>query len=325
MPDFEQDIFKIRNQDQFDALAVRLFNYQFRHNTVYRQFISSLRMNLSEITKAADIPCMPVEFFKRHEVKTGDFNAEKCFMSSGTGQQQRSVHHVKSLRLYRESLTKTFRYFYGNPEDYAIFALLPSYLERENASLVYMAKTLMDYNPQNHGGFYLNHKSGLQKAIDAALSQGFKPLLIGVSFALLDIADAGDMQLSDTIIMETGGMKGRRREIIRDELHAILQEKIQPKAIHSEYGMTELLSQAYNKGDSIFRTPPWMQVFIRDIHDPREYLVQGQQGLINVIDLSNIHSCAFLETKDLGKRSDSGFNVSGRLDYSDIRGCNLLL
>jgi phenylacetate-coenzyme A ligase PaaK-like adenylate-forming protein len=325
MHDFEQDIFDIKHQDQFDAVAVRLFEYQLRYNEVYRDFVSSLGIDTSGISKAEDIPCMPVEFFKHHEIKTGNFTAEKLFMSSGTGNQQVSVHHVKNLRLYDESLTRTFRLFYGNPADYAIFALLPSYLERENASLVYMARQLMDHNPNRHGGFYLNHNTGLQQAIDDAVSAGFQPLLIGVSFALLDIAENGEMHLDNTIIMETGGMKGRRREIIRDEMHDILQNTLQPKAIHSEYGMTELMSQAYNTGSGLFHTPPWMRVFIRDIHDPRDYLPAGQQGLINVIDLANIHTCAFLETKDLGKCSNSGFSVSGRLDYSDIRGCNLLL
>lgn len=325
MKALEKQIFEIRNETDFASVALQIFKYQYRYNQIYHNFVNALGIYPRDVTSIADIPCMPVEFFKTHEVKTGDFYPGIVFHSSGTGAGHISKHVIKDESLYRKSLLQAFSYFYGNPADYAVHALLPSYIERGNASLVYMAKSLMEQNPDFTGDFFLGHSKALKQSISKAVNLGLQPLLIGVSFALLDLAEIPDFDLKNTIVLETGGMKGRRKEIIRDELHNIIREALHPKEIHSEYGMTELLSQAYKTNSDVFKTPPWMKVLIRDIHDPRQYLSHNQQGLINVIDLANIHSCAFLETKDLGKSTKEGFVVSGRLDFSDIRGCNLLL
>ncbi|MEA3447914.1 MAG: acyl transferase [Bacteroidota bacterium] len=325
MDGIENKIFNIRNDHEFTSLALDIFRFQATLNPVYRRFLAHLNTNVSQVSALSEIPCMPVDMFKTHEVKTGIFTPEITFISSGTAGSERSAHHVKSTDLYRESVTKGFELFYGNPSRYAVFALLPSYLERENASLVYMAKTLMEFNPDNCGGFYLKHNDKLNKAIKKAEAKGYQPLLLGVSFALLEMATHINIDLTNTIIIETGGMKGMRKEMIRDELHGYLENKLHPKAIHSEYGMTEMLTQAYKKDNSQFLTPPWLKICIRDMHDPFFYLPAGQKGLINVIDLANVHSCAFLQTSDVGKITPDGFTISGRMDFSDIRGCNLMV
>ncbi len=325
MDGLESNIFNIHNEQEFSASALKIFKYQALHNPVYRRFLSYLNTDISQVTTLAEIPCMPVTLFKTHAVKTGNFNPEISFVSSGTAGSQRSVHHVKNVELYRQSLTRGFEIFYGDPSHYAIFALLPSYLERKNASLVYMAKTLMGYNPDKQGGFYLQHNDELFKAIEHAENMHYQPILLGVSFALLDMAKSANIDLKNTIIIETGGMKGMQKEMIRDELHRHLQHKLHPKAIHSEYGMTEMLSQAYKKDTGNFLPPPWLKISVRDMHDPYACVPRGQNGLLNVIDLANVHSCAFLQTSDVGKITPDGFSVSGRMDFSDIRGCNLMV
>ncbi|MDA3820783.1 MAG: acyl transferase [Candidatus Delongbacteria bacterium] len=325
MDGIENKIFNSRHDHEFTSLALEIFRFQATRNPVYRQFLSHLNTNVSQVSALSEIPCMPVDMFKTHEVKTGVFTPEITFISSGTAGSERSAHHVKSTDLYRKSLTKGFELFYGDPSRYAVFALLPSYLERENASLVYMAKTLMEFNPDNCGGFYLEHNDKLNKAIEEAEAKDYQPLLLGVSFALLEMATHTNIDLTNTIIIETGGMKGMRKEMIRDELHDRLNHTLQPRAIDSEYGMTEVLSQAYKKGTGNFLTPPWLKICIRDMQDPYKYIPEGQQGLVNVIDLANLYSCAFLQTSDVGKITPDGFTISGRMDFSDIRGCNLMV
>jgi hypothetical protein len=325
MQHIENIIFNISNDQDFSDTALTLFHVQAQHNPVYKQYLSYLGISPSSVSLVADIPCLPVSVFKTHRVKTGNFKPDICFESSGTENSSRSLHYIKNAVHYQKSLTKCFEFFYGKPAKYAIFALLPSYLERKNASLVYMAKTLMAQNPDKHGGFYLQHNAELNKSIHKSLQAGYQPVLLAVSFALLDMADNANVDLSDTIIIETGGMKGLKKEIIRDELYRYLTKKLKPKTIHSEYGMTEMLSQAYKTNTTGFLSPPWLKVLIRDMHDPATYLPKGQKGLINIIDLANIHSCAFLQTSDIGEITSDGFTVSGRLDYSDIRGCNFII
>ncbi|MFO7745206.1 MAG: acyl transferase, partial [Psychroflexus sp.] len=279
-----------------------------------------------EVKSLKDIPFLPIQFFKTHDVKTGEFTPDITFLSSGTTGQIQSQHKVKNLSLYEESFTKTFKHFYGNIEDYVVLGLLPSYLEREGSSLIYMVNDFIKKSKYNESGFYLNELEQLSQTLINLDKSGKKILLIGVSFALLDLVEKKSFQLKNTIVMETGGMKGRRKEMIRKELHDILSRGFGVDYIHSEYGMTELLSQAYSKGQSKFECPPHMKILIRDTEDPFHYLDKGKTGGINVIDLANIDSCPFIATQDLGKKINSKeFEILGRFDQSDIRGCNLLV
>ncbi|MGM0649400.1 MAG: acyl transferase [Bacteroidota bacterium] len=322
----EINIFNIKTDKEFESDALKLFKFQAHYNPVYKQYITYLNIkNPADISGLKEIPCMPVGLFKSHQIKTGEFKAENRFESSGTEGSGKSVHYIKNIDLYRQSVIKGFNQFYGNPGRFAFFALLPSYIERKNASLVYMAKTLMEQNPDGCGGFYLKKNDTLKEKIKKAEKIGYQTILLGVSFALIDLAKNPDIDLRNAIIIETGGMKGMQKEIIRDELHNYLRKKLHPKAIHSEYGMTEMLSQAYKQETEGFMSPPWLKILIRDMYDPGKYVQQGQHGLINIIDLANTHSCAFLQTNDTGKITPDGFTVSGRLDHSDIRGCNLMV
>ena len=319
-------IFRIKDEKDFLAVALEVFENQHNKNIVYQDFIVSLRKNTETIKDLEDIPFLPVEFFRNRKIVTGNLPVEMIFESSGTTGVSPGRHFVNDLSLYEESFLKTFSLFYGDPSGYLIAALLPSYTEREASSLVYMADRLIKKSMHPLSGFYKGNTGDLMQAIKKSKEEKHKTLLLGVSFALLDLAEYEAPDLTGGVVMETGGMKGRRKEITRQELHKILKEKFKVPSIHSEYGMTELMSQAYSKGDGIFYCPPWMKVVIRDPQDPLSvYTESGRTGGINIIDLANINSCAFIATGDLGKlHDDDGFEVLGRFDNSDIRGCNLM-
>jgi phenylacetate-coenzyme A ligase PaaK-like adenylate-forming protein len=320
-------IFSIKNPGEFSECALEIFNYQFKNNPVYNEFILGLAKDPSEIKTPYEIPFLPVEFFRNHKIVTGNRQVEMIFESSGTTGIIPGKHFIYDLKLYEESFLRSFRLFYGEPEEYLIAALLPSYTEREGSSLVYMADNLIRHSKYENSGFYKDNTEELVQLIEKKKDRDQKILLLGVSFALLDLAESYSPDLSGIIVMETGGMKGRRKELTRYELHSILKEKLNVTEIHSEYGMTELLSQAYSKGDGLFNSPPWMKILIRDPQDPLTcYNEPGQTGGINIIDLANINSCSFISTGDLGRvHEDGGFEVLGRFDNSDIRGCNLLI
>jgi len=321
------NIFSVKSDTDFISTALQIFDFQVNNNAVYQRFAKFLKKEQNTVSTLTEIPFLPVEFFKLHEVKTGDTFSEKIFESSGTTGLSASRHHVSDLSIYEESFLGSFRLFYGEPSDYFIAALLPSYTERDNSSLVYMADHLINMTGDPLSGFYLENDDSLIRNIEKRRGEGRKIILLGVTFALLDLAEKKSPDLSGVIIMETGGMKGRRPEITRTELHTILKKAFSVPSIHSEYGMTELLSQAYSKGEGIFHCPPWMKIILRDTQDPMTLFTEpGRTGGINIIDLANIHSCSFLSTGDLGRLlPDGGFEVLGRYDNSDIRGCNLLV
>lgn len=319
-------IFNISTEDEFNNLALKIFKHQFENNPVYRSFCDLLYKHPSDVRSINEIPFLPIQFFKSHDVLSNINTVEKTFSSSGTTGSITSKHHVTDLNIYKESFTKGFECFYGSIEDYVILALLPSYLEREGSSLIYMVEDFIKTSKHPESGFYLNNLSELNETLTALDKKGKKILLIGVSFALLDLVESYQFQLKNTVIMETGGMKGRRKELVRDELHTILKQGFGVNTIHSEYGMTELLSQAYSKGNGIFECPKWMKILTRDTEDALTILPQQQNGGINVIDLANINSCSFIATQDLGKvHLDGTFEIIGRFDNSDIRGCNLMV
>jgi phenylacetate-coenzyme A ligase PaaK-like adenylate-forming protein len=316
-------IFAIQDDHEFQELALKVFEFQHKHSEIYRQFIQLTNRKTSDIQSIEDIPFLPISFFKTHTVTSflGTEGAE--FLSSGTTSNKRSRHLVADPSIYQQSFLKGFEHFYGNLKDYIILGLLPSYLESDKSSLVYMVDQMIELTGDDDSGFFLNDYAKLIDIVDRRRAEK-KIIIIGVSFALLDLAEKHSADLSGCIIMETGGMKGKRKEITRDELHSFLKEKLNLNTVHSEYGMTELLSQAYSKKEGIFCTPPWMKVLIRKPTDPFE-IFQSKSGGINIIDLANIYSCSFIETEDLGRKNSHGFEVLGRLDNSDIRGCNLLI
>jgi phenylacetate-coenzyme A ligase PaaK-like adenylate-forming protein len=319
-------IFEITNSSQFNKLALEIFNFQYDNNTIYRNFCDYLGKSKSNVTTVKDIPYLPIEFFKSKKVITKNQKPQIVFESSGTTGQLVSKHYVSNLAIYVKSYLKTFEYFYGNIEDYCVLALLPSYMEREGSSLIYMVKDLIKKSSHPKSGFYLDNKVDLSKTLISLDQSAGKNILIGVSYALLDLSEDHSINLKNTIIMETGGMKGRRTELVRDELHSILKRSFGLDAIHSEYGMTELLSQAYSKANGIFNCPPWMSVSIRETEDPLTTETFGKIGGINIIDLANIYSCSFIATQDLGRvYKDGSFEVLGRFDHSDVRGCNLMV
>ncbi|PTM03204.1 MAG: acyl transferase [Bacteroidetes bacterium] len=319
------EIFNIKTSAQFEDLALKVFKFQFENNIIYRSFCDLLYKHPVDVKSISDIPFLPIQFFKSHEVLSTNNTAEKTFTSSGTTGSITSKHLVTDIKLYEESYLKGFKHFYGNLEDYVVLALLPSYLERDGSSLIYMANDLIAKSKQLESGFYLNNLEELAKTLNQLETRGQKTLLIGVSFALLDLVEQFQFDLKHTLVMETGGMKGRRKEIVRQELHNKLQSGFGVSQIHSEYGMTELLSQAYSKGNGIFECPPWMKILTRDTEDALTLQQSQKTGGINVIDLANINSCSFIATQDLGKVNTSGqFEIIGRFDNSDIRGCNLM-
>jgi len=320
------DIFTINNQKQFDKMALKVFRYQYENNGVYREFCDFLKTDVQKVKTIQQIPFLPIQFFKSHEVVSNSNPIQTIFTSSGTTGMVTSKHLVTDVSIYEESYRKAFSQFYGNIEDYVVLALLPSYLEREGSSLIHMVDDLIQLSNHPESGFYLHNYDELIEKIIQLDQSGQNVILIGVTYALLDLIEKQSFQLENTIIMETGGMKGKRKEMIREELHQELCNGFGVKSIHSEYGMTELLSQAYSLGDGIFECPSWMQISIRDTEDALSYIREGKTGGINIIDLTNINSCSFIATQDLGKKYSNGsFEVVGRFDHSDIRGCNLMV
>ncbi|MDZ4147984.1 MAG: acyl transferase [Flavobacteriaceae bacterium] len=319
-------IFDITAADMFAASALDIFNFQYKTVQVYRDFCEGLSINPKEVDAIEKIPFLPISFFKSHKILCDDKSSQLIFESSGTTGELTSKHFVADESIYKNSFRKGFEQAYGNISDYVILALLPSYLERDNSSLVYMVADWINQSQHPDSGFYLNEMDKLRDKLLALDSAGQKVILIGVSFALLDLAEQYPMRLRNTIVMETGGMKGRRKELVRSELHQILKTGLGVKTIHSEYGMTELLSQAYSQADGLFSCPPWMKILIRDPEDPLTLIGHSKNGGINVIDLANVYSCSFVATQDLGKTyPDERFEVLGRFDHADIRGCNLLV
>jgi phenylacetate-coenzyme A ligase PaaK-like adenylate-forming protein len=327
MNDLRKRIFSINDQADFNDVALDVFSYQYKNNLVYRKFSDHLKKSPESIKRIEEIPFLPVELFRSHIVLSGRFPVDIIFESSGTTGTVPGRHFVKDLGLYEESFMKGFRSFYGEPEEFIIAALLPSYNERRGSSLIYMADKLIRKSNNGLSGFYRDDITEFIGRVTQNSHPGKKILLLGVSFALLDLAEKHSPDLSGMIVMETGGMKGRRKEITRAELHETLRNSFRLNAIHSEYGMTELMSQAYSPGDGIFYSPKWMKILLRDPMDPLSvHMEPGRTGGINIIDLANINSCSFLATGDLGKiHADGGFDVIGRFDNSDIRGCNLMV
>lgn len=320
-------IFKIGSRKEFVKTALEIFRIQAKNNPVYKDFISNLGIKREHIKSLSKIPFLPIEFFRNHKIITGTSPVETIFESSGTTGLMPSRHYVSDLSIYEESYLTGFRCFYGKPEDWFFAGLLPSYIERGNSSLVYMVDKLVRKSSDPCSGFFINEVAKLLDALQKVKNEKRKGILIGVSFALVDLAEKYSPDLSGITVVETGGMKGRRKEITREELHSILKRKLKLSSVHSEYGMTELLSQAWSRGEGIFYCPPWMKILIRDPGDPLSVIDNwGSTGGINVIDLANLNSCSFIATGDLGKLyRDGGFEVLGRFDNSDIRGCNLLV
>lgn len=320
------DIFSIQTDADFVQAALQTFGYQYQHNQVYQRFCTLLGRTPDKVRQLTDIPFLPIEFFKSEAVYCGNERPTTVFTSSGTTGSQTSRHYVKDLAVYQQSFRQGFADFYGNIEEYTVLALLPSYLERTGSSLITMVADLIERSGSADSGFYLNEYNLLAEKLTSLDRSGRKVLLIGVSFALLDLVETHRFQLKNTIVMETGGMKGRRKELIREELHAILCEGFGVEHIHSEYGMTELLSQAYSAGSGLYESVRWLKVLIRDTNDALSYQRPLKTGGINLIDLANIHSCSFIATQDLGRlHPDGKFEVLGRFDNADIRGCNLLI
>uniref|UniRef100_UPI00404AC093 LuxE/PaaK family acyltransferase n=1 Tax=Flavobacterium sp. TaxID=239 RepID=UPI00404AC093 len=323
---YSSEIFSITSQKEFHKIALKVFRYQFENNLVYKEFCVHLNKNPGNVKKILDIPFLPIQFFKSHQVVSTNHSNPTIFTSSGTTGSQTSRHFVADINLYEESYRKGFAYFYGAIQNYTLLALLPSYLERAGSSLIYMVEDLIKQTEKKASGFYLHNYEALIQQLKQLEHEGENTLLIGVTYALLDLIETLDFPLKNTIVMETGGMKGKRKEMIREELHAVFTKGFGISQIHSEYGMTELLSQAYSFGDGIFECPPWMQVYMRDTEDALTWVANEKTGGINVIDLANLHSCSFIATQDLGKKYDNqSFEVLGRFDNSDIRGCNLMV
>lgn len=322
----KKQIFSIENESDFEKMALAIFNYQAFTNQVYKEYIALLKIDPSTINTISGIPFLPIEFFKEEKIISGYSDFDVVFTSSGTTGSLLSRHYVVDRSVYEESFLKGFEYFYDSPSEYVFLALLPSYLERKNSSLIYMMNRLIKESRNSDSNFYLYNDDELIIKIKKLKEKKSKFILWGVPFALLEFAEKFDFDFGNNIIVETGGMKGRQKELVRDEFHRILCDRFRLSSIHSEYGMTELLSQAYSKGNGIFHTPPWMKVLIRDLNDPMVFVDDNKTGGINVIDLANIHSCSFLATQDLGKKNHNGsFEVLGRFDNSELRGCNLLI
>ncbi|MEE1945092.1 acyl transferase [Pedobacter sp. KR3-3] len=319
-------IFSIDNPTAFEQVALTVFRHQAEHCAVYRDYIHYLNIDPASINSYLQIPFLPISFFKSHEVVSTADQPEIVFSSSGTTGQSTSKHLVSDVKIYEQSFNLAFEQFYGNPQDICILALLPSYLEREGSSLIYMVDDLLKQSQHPQSGYFLHDLEALYQTLLTVKASGQKTILIGVTYALLDFVESFQLDFPELIVMETGGMKGKRKEMVREELHQILTAGFGVSNIHSEYGMTELLSQGYSYGDGIFNCPPWMKILLRDTSDPLSLLAGKQSGGINVIDLANLNSCAFIATQDLGKvYPDGSFEVLGRFDNADIRGCNLLV
>ena len=319
------DLFNHFSQADLEPRALELFQFQYENNPLYRRYTDTLGVNPGGVARLEDIPFLPVSFFKTDAIKTTDFTPETVFTSSGTTGMVTSRHEIKDLDLYRQSFRAAFTHSYGTITEWCVIGLLPSYLERSSSSLVVMVDDLVKGSGHPQSGFYLYDHEALHRVLQQLEANGQKTLLIGVTFALLDFAEAYSLSLKHTVIMETGGMKGRRRELTRAELHEFLCRRLGVESVHAEYGMTELLSQAYSPGGGLFSCPPWMRMLVRTEDDPLEVRRQGE-GILNIIDLANRWSCAFLATDDVGRIDPAGrFEVAGRVDNSDARGCSLLV
>ena len=322
----KEEVFAINSKKSFEDVALRIFKYQAVNCAIYKEFLSGLNIQPASVTAIDQIPFMPVEFFKNHKIISGVEEAQVSFTSSGTTGMVTSTHAVTDVSWYIESFRKAFNFFYSDISDYTVLALLPSYLEREGSSLIYMAQDMISQSGSADSGFFLYDHQELYSILQKQKTTGKPTLLLGVTFALLDFAEQFKIDFPELIVMETGGMKGRRKEMIREEVHQALCVGFGVRAIHSEYGATELLSQAYSKGEGIFNSPPWMKIITRDTNDPFTIVGTGKTGGINIIDLANINSFSFIATQDLGRvYIDGSFEVLGRFDNSDIRGCNLLI
>lgn len=314
------------NEQSFDDIALQLFHFQAAHNRVYHEFLQHLSIVPATVRSLTDVPFLPIAFFKTHTIQTGEWSPEAFFSSSGTTHSGASKHAVHNLNFYLVHARKCFEYFFGPLQNYHFLALLPSYLERSGSSLITMIDSFIKESQSPRSGFYLHDHDKLLRDISQLKGDNRATVLWGVSFALLDLADKYNVDLSHCVIMETGGMKGRRKEITRQELHQVLKDRLNARKIYSEYGMTELLSQAYTTGDFGFKCPPWMKIIGRDLSDPFHRGLLNETSGINVIDLANCHSVSFIETEDLGKVQEGGtFEILGRVDNSEIRGCNLMI
>lgn len=321
-------IFSIATAEEFERTCLDVFRYQVKNCKIYRDYVSHLRVDIEAVNSSKDIPYLPISFFKSHEVLSSpkEQSVEIVFSSSGTTGMSQSRHLVTDLSIYEKSFRAAFELFYGNIEETCLLALLPSYLERDGSSLIYMVDALIAGSKHPDSGYYLHNHQDLYNKLEELNRAGQKTILIGVTYALLDFVEQHSIQFPNLTVMETGGMKGKRKEMVREELHDILKSGFGVNAIHSEYGMTELLSQGYSDGEGIFNCPPWMKIQLRDTNDPLSLVADGKTGGINVIDLANINSCSFIATQDLGRvYPDGSFEVLGRFDNADIRGCNLLV
>ncbi|MEM7161310.1 MAG: acyl transferase [Bacteroidota bacterium] len=319
-------LFKAHSEQSFNDTALKIFRYQYEKIDVYRSYVDQLSIHPETIDHSSKIPFLPIQFFKSHSIFSGSERTDIVFESSGTQQQGTSKHHVQDISIYIKSFESAFEYFFGPASDYCILALLPSYLEREGSSLIFMMDQLIKNSAHVKSGFYLDDFSALHSVLKDLNARKQKTILLGVTFALLDFAEEFSTPLENIIIMETGGMKGRREELLRQEVHEKLTRAFGTDSIHSEYGMTELLSQAYSLGQGLFQCPPWMRVHTRDLNDPLSRDQRNKTGGINIIDFANLHSCSFIATQDLGRVHDKGyFEIIGRFDESDIRGCNLMV
>lgn len=322
----QERIFSIDNEETFNEVCLTVYRYQKTNCAVYGRYIDLLGKGKTDFSHYSQIPFLPIEFFKTQQILAEGQQAEIIFSSSGTTGMATSKHYVSKISWYENSFRSCFQQFYGEVEDIAVLALLPSYLERSGSSLIYMVDDLIERSQHPSSGYFLYNHEDLFNTLHDLKQSGQKTLLIGVTYALLDFCEQYRIDFPDLMVMETGGMKGKRKEMIREELHGILTVGFGVEKIHSEYGMTELLSQGYSFGDGIFQTPPWMKVLMRDTNDPLGLVEQGKTGAINVIDLANYYSCSFIATQDLGKWHQEGcFEILGRFDDSDIRGCNLLV
>ena len=321
-----EEIFSIDNEEELNRVALAIFRFQVEHNIVYHDYLRILGIRIGEVNMYREIPFLPIGFFRTHDVYCGEHPPQKRFLSSGTTAKERSRHEIAKLSLYKESLLQGFRIFFGDPSDYIILALMPSPGENPDSSLIFMTDTFMRQGNNQENGFFMNDFKGLVNVLNKHRISGKKVILMGLSYALLDFVNLYQVSFPELTVIETGGMKGRRKEMVREELHSLLSEGFGVKQIRSEYGMTELLSQAWSQGDGIFSTPPWMKVLVRDPNDPFQLSANGEAGGINIIDLANIYSCSFISTQDIGKVNEKGsFEVLGRFDNSDIRGCNLMV
>jgi len=316
-------IFNISNEDEFNSIALEVFEFQYKNISVYKKYVDLVKSQQKSINHYKEIPFLPIDFFKNNNIIADNSNIEKTFLSSGTGNTIRSKHFIQDLELYEQAFTAGYKHFYSDPKDWTILALLPSYLEQGDSSLIYMVENFINKseNPESN---YINYDLDVFKNLILKLKNK-NVLLIGVSYALLELSELDSFNLENWVVMETGGMKGRRKEMVREELHQQLKKAFNVDAIHSEYGMTELLSQAYSKKNGLFKTPPWMKFIVRDFEDPYSLAKINSSGGINIIDLANIYSCSFIETQDIGKEVEKdSFEILGRFDQSEVRGCNLL-